>query len=163
MISSKIKELNATKAKIAKLESEITRDLHQTLSKLHTEFGFDDVPSFIKAVKAASTTVVRRGAHIVASSTKRTRAKINAGTHAAVKKMVKAGETGAAIAAELGISLPSVQNIKKTLGLTRTRKSKKPGQASQKKTRNGSGKTRSRRAPAPSSAPSAVPAPPPGT
>jgi hypothetical protein len=38
--------------------------------------------------------------------------------------MVNAGNTGVRIAQALGISLPSVQNIKKALGLTR--ESKKP-------------------------------------
>jgi len=42
-----------------------------------------------------------------------------------VKKLAKAGKTGSAIAEELGISLPSVQNIKKALGLVKARKPKK--------------------------------------
>ena len=42
-------------------------------------------------------------------------------TRAQVKKMVESDKTGAEIAKALGISLPSVQNIKKALGLVKKR------------------------------------------
>ena len=42
-------------------------------------------------------------------------------TRAQVKKMVDAGKTGAEIAESLKISVPSVQNIKKALGLVKER------------------------------------------
>jgi DNA-binding CsgD family transcriptional regulator len=38
-----------------------------------------------------------------------------------VKKLVEGGKTGSQIAKALGISLPSVQNIKKSLGLVKAR------------------------------------------
>jgi DNA-binding CsgD family transcriptional regulator len=38
-----------------------------------------------------------------------------------VKKLVAEGKTGSAIAKEVGISLPSVQNIKKAAGLVNKR------------------------------------------
>jgi hypothetical protein len=41
---------------------------------------------------------------------------------AEVKKLLKAGKTGAEVAKEVGISLPSVQNIKKAFGLVKERK-----------------------------------------
>ncbi len=43
-------------------------------------------------------------------------------TRAEVKKLVEAEKTGAEIAKALKISLPSVQNIKKALGLVRKQK-----------------------------------------
>ena len=49
----------------------------------------------------------------------RKRAKITDAIRAKVGKLVKAGQTGSQIAKALGISLPSVQNIKKALGLVR--------------------------------------------
>ena len=51
-------------------------------------------------------------------------AAITDAVRAEVKALVKAGKTGSQVAKALGISLPSVQNIKKALGLVR--KSKKP-------------------------------------
>ncbi len=50
------------------------------------------------------------------------RAVITDDTRAEVKKMVQAGKTGSEIAKAVGISLPSVQNIKKALGLVEKRK-----------------------------------------
>ena len=40
-------------------------------------------------------------------------------TRASVRELTEAGKTGKEIAATVGISLPSVQNIKKALGLVR--------------------------------------------
>jgi hypothetical protein len=52
---------------------------------------------------------------------RRTRAVITDETRAQVKKMVDSGKTGAEIAQTLKISVPSVQNIKKALGLVKER------------------------------------------
>lgn len=52
---------------------------------------------------------------------RRKRAKITPEVKAQVKAGVEAGKTGSAIAKEAGISLPSVQNIKKELGLVKSR------------------------------------------
>ena len=83
----------------------------------------------MKAVRAAAggKPVKRRKARKAASKPKkkqkktRTRAKITDETRAEVKKLVEAKKTGAEIAKTLGISLPSVQNIKKALGLVKAR------------------------------------------
>ncbi len=56
-----------------------------------------------------------------------TRATITDETYAHVKKMVYEGRTGAEIAKKLGISLPSVQNCKKRLGLVKAAVAKKGG------------------------------------
>lgn len=53
---------------------------------------------------------------------RRKRAKITEETRAKVKELVAAGKTGSEIAKTLGISLPSVQNIKSAAGLVNKRK-----------------------------------------
>jgi DNA-binding CsgD family transcriptional regulator len=58
-----------------------------------------------------------------AKPAKRTRAKITDETKTQVKALVDEGKTGAEIAKALKISLPSVQNIKKALGLVKARSS----------------------------------------
>ena len=50
------------------------------------------------------------------------RAVITDATREEVKKLVADGKTGAEISEAVGISLPSVQNIKKALGLVKARK-----------------------------------------
>ena len=54
-----------------------------------------------------------------ASTKRRKRATITDEIRAEVKKLVGAGKTGGEIARSVGISLPSVQNVKKALGLVR--------------------------------------------
>jgi hypothetical protein len=126
MIAGKIKELAATKAKVTELEAAIAADLNTELAALPAQFGFDNTAAFIAAVRSAAGK--RRGrkpgktngasAKLVQAK-RRKRAKITDETRAQVKKLLEAGKTGGEIAKATGISLPSVQNIKKALGLVR--------------------------------------------
>ena len=120
MISDKIKQLEATKAKVASLVKEISDQLNKELRTLPAKYGFDNAKDFIKAVKLASGGK-GRAAKAGSGGTRRTRAVITDATRAEVKKLVAAGKTGGEIAKAVGISLPSVQNIKKALGLVKTR------------------------------------------
>jgi len=121
MLIDKIKELAATKAKVALLEGTIAAELNRELAGLPAQFGFDSVAAFAGAVKAAAGP--KRKARVVAKKSagakRRKRAKITDATRAEVKKLVEAGKTGGEIAKAVGISLPSVQNVKKQLGITR--------------------------------------------
>lgn len=120
MITKKIQELVATKAKVAGLEKAIATQLNQELAALPGQFGFDDVKAFIKAVQAAAggkRTAGKKAKPATGAKKRRPRAVITDATRAQVKKLVEAGKTGAAIAKEVKISLPSVHNIKKALGL----------------------------------------------
>jgi len=99
--------------------------LKTELAALPAKYGFSTVKAFAKAVKAAvgGGGKVGGAAKPKASGGKnRTRAVITDETRANVKKLVEEGKSGAAIAKELKISLPSVQNIKKALGLVKARK-----------------------------------------
>ena len=120
MVTDKIKELEATKRKLAQLEKSIAVEFENELAALPAKFGFDSAISFLKAVKAATS-----GSHAARKSskaTKRTRAVITNETKAKVKELVAGGKTGGQIAKVLKISLPSVHNIKKELGLVKARK-----------------------------------------
>jgi len=129
MLTEKIKELEAAKAKVDELEQKIAAERTAELAALPASLGFESVAAFVKAVRAAAggKPVKRRKARKAASKPKkkqkktRTRAKITDETRAEVKKLVEAKKTGAEIAKTLGISLPSVQNIMKALGLVKAR------------------------------------------
>jgi DNA-binding NarL/FixJ family response regulator len=129
MLTEKIKELEAAKAKVDELEQKIATERTAELAALPASFGYESVAAFVKAVRAAAggKPVKRRKARKAASKPMkkqkktRTRAKITDETRAEVKKLVEAKKTGAEIAKTLGISLPSVQNIKKALGLVKAR------------------------------------------
>jgi hypothetical protein len=119
MVLDKIKAIAAAKARVAQLEKAIARELHDELGRLPVKFGFSTVDAFVAALTDASGRVVRRGRPAKAAATKRRRkrAVITDAVRSEVKKLVEAGKTGAHIAASLKISLPTVQNIKKALGL----------------------------------------------
>lgn len=120
-VSDKIQELEATRARLAKIEAAI----QQELADLPARYGFAVTKSFIAAVLAASGSKQGgRGAAKRVAKKGRKRARITDETRAEVKKLVQAGKTGNEIAKAVGISLPSVQNIKKDLGLVQPHKKK---------------------------------------
>ena len=121
MLTSRIKELTAAKKRLAAMESKIASELTKELAALPVQYGFGDVASFVAAVQAATGKRRGRKPGSVSGKPRRTRAVITEATRADVKKLVTEGKTGAAIAAALKISLPSVQNIKKALGLVKVR------------------------------------------
>jgi len=126
MLPKKIKKLVAARAKLASLEQAIAAEMNKELAGLPAKYGFSDVAQFLAAVKAAAGArrARRRRASTAAAPTgrkRRRRAVITDATRSELKKLVEAGKTGAEIAKALKISLPSVQNIKKALGLVKKR------------------------------------------
>lgn len=119
MNATTLKEIETARAKLAALEAAHADEQQKELATLPSQYGFESAKAFIKAVRAATgggSGAVGRG------KKRRTRAIITDATRAEVKKMAAAKKTGAEIAKALGISLPSVQNIKKALGLVKERK-----------------------------------------
>jgi hypothetical protein len=127
MVTDKLKTLALAKAKVAELEKSINTELNRELASLPGKYGFNNAADFIEAVRSASRGGSRgpsKSSAAPAASTgkRRKRAVITSETKAKVKSLVDAGKTGAEIARAVGISLPSVQNIKKALGLVKSRK-----------------------------------------
>ena len=128
MVTKQIRELEATKAKMALLEKSIAKRLSKELAALPGKYGFS-LEEFLAAVKSAAGKGPkgkrgRPAKSLVKSGVKakrRKRSVITDETRASVKKLVETGKTGSQIAKSLGISLPTVQNIKKALGLVKAR------------------------------------------
>jgi DNA invertase Pin-like site-specific DNA recombinase len=120
MIISSVKELSDAKTKVARLEMALAKEL----ASLPAAYGFDSLEDFVTAIKAAADNGSVGRPNRAAAPKSRKRAKITDAVRAKVGQLVKAGKTGSQVARALGISLPSVQNIKKALGLVRT--SRKP-------------------------------------
>lgn len=123
--SSSLKELEAARAKVAELEKMVAAEQAAELRALPGKYGFTSADEFVAAIRAASG--ARRGrrkgsAAKAVPGKRRKRAVITDETRAQVKKLVGENKSGAEIAKTLGISLPSVQNIKKALGLVKERK-----------------------------------------
>ncbi len=116
-VPKQIQKLHSLRAEVARIE----RDL-SVLTSLPAKFGFRSMDAFITALQHASgrsNSPTPPG--VVKVAGRKPRAKITDATRAKVKKMAGEGKTGSEIAKALGISLPSVANIKKQLGLTRPR------------------------------------------
>jgi hypothetical protein len=161
MIKEMIAEFKKKEAEVAELESRIAHQLHEELVDLPRFYGFESLAHFIKAVKKAAKGSPKAKAR-KAAPVKRKRATITPAIRAKVKKLAKAGKTGAQIAKAVGISLPSVQNVKKAAGLVRTSKKSK---AKAPAKRTATPKARKKRAakkpaPAPVQAPAEAPAAP---
>jgi hypothetical protein len=114
-------KLAALKKEVAALEAQLSRGNRKLLA-LPAKHGFKSMDAFIDALRAASGSTGGKSAATKAHSGRKPRAKITPETKSKVKELVKADKTGAEIAKTLGISLPSVQNIKKELGLVKARK-----------------------------------------
>ena len=125
MVTAKIKQLNEFQAKVEALKKAISSQLKHDLSSLHKKYGFESPLALIKAIKASASG--KRPGRVAKAAAKggrkkRKRAKITPEMKHKLKGMVEAGKTGTVIAKSLGISLPSVQNIKKELGLVKARR-----------------------------------------
>lgn len=123
MVTDKLQELATAKAKVAELERAIAAELRNELAALPNRYGFASTEAFLKAVRSAGSKW--RGRQPVAAKgpvKRRKRASITDEIRAQVKKLAEEGKTGNEIARATGISLPSVQNIKKALGLVKTKR-----------------------------------------
>ena len=136
MVTEKIKRLEATKAKIAALEVSIAAELHEELAALPSSYGYPTLAAFIKAVRAAASAPAPKNGRKAKAKTKakanakpakkgkkprRKRAVITDETRAEVKKLVEAGQTAIQIANAVNVSIPTVHNIKRALGLVKAR------------------------------------------
>jgi len=122
MVTEKIKKLADYQGKVAELQKQIARERTKALAYLHEKYGFESAKELIKAIRvAAGSAGKRRGRK---AGRHRRHARITPEMKNKIKGAIQAGRTGARIAQEFGISLPSVYNIKKAFGLVKTRKQK---------------------------------------
>ena len=120
MVINKLQELAKYQKKIAALEKELGAH-HAKLRALPGKLGYKSSGELIAALHAADKTG-QAPARKARKSGRRKRTKITPEMKQKLKGYVEAGKTGSAIAKLIGISLPSVQNIKNELGLVKKRK-----------------------------------------
>ncbi len=131
MITDTQKQIAATKAKLEALEKKAAAESAKKLTNLHKDLGFATRADLIAALSSLETGGAKRGrkpkaaaaakAPAKKASKRAKRARITEELKAKVIEAVNAGGKGAAIAKEFGISIPSLQNIKKAAGLTKAR------------------------------------------
>ncbi len=121
MVTDKLQKLREYQRQMAKLEKELARYNNKLLA-LPAKHGFKSMDAFIDALRAAKGGGAKLPKAIAGKAGgRKPRAKITPETKQKVKAMVGDGKTGSQIAKALNISLPSVQNIKKELGLVKKR------------------------------------------
>jgi DNA-binding NarL/FixJ family response regulator len=134
MFNEQLAKIEKAKADIAAAEAKLASDRVTALAKLPGDFGYDNLNAFLKAVKAAygkggkpSAKGKKPGRKPKADKASKAkggkgkRTKITDEVKAQVKSLAEAGKTGQEIANALGISAPSVQNIKKAFGMVKAR------------------------------------------
>jgi hypothetical protein len=125
MLNKKLTELIQYKSKVAELEKEFLSERAAQLQRLHTDMGYATRKELIKALRAVADAPVKRGAKKKAAApakkAKRTRAKVTDELRAQIVEAVKGGATAAKAAKQFGVSVPTVQNIKKAAGMVKAR------------------------------------------
>lgn len=114
--SNKLKEIEAARARLAKLEADASAEIRGELATLPARYGFDNAWAFNKAV--------RRACGVTSAKPRKARVVITPDMIEHVAELARNGIVGNRIAQAVGISLPSVNNIKKQLGLVKARKAK---------------------------------------
>ena len=127
MFSKKLKELQAARVRLASLEKTIEGEL----AALPAQFGFDSAQAFADAVVKASASgarPARKGGRPKGAGKpkgkpkgKRKRSVVTDELRTQVKQLAEAGQTGNQIKAATGLSLPTIQLIKKAFGLVKSR------------------------------------------
>ena len=126
MAQDTLKKIAQYKSRLADLE----RELFVQLAKLPAQYGFATAEEFIAAFRKAVGNkpgrkpgkVGKTAAPKASNGGRKPRVKITPEIEAQVKSLTEAGKTGAEIAKATGVSLPSVGNIKKKLGLVSKKK-----------------------------------------
>ncbi|HLS28412.1 MAG TPA: hypothetical protein VK041_07160 [Opitutales bacterium] len=110
-MDKKLQEIEKYREKIADLEREMENERRQKLLDLHEQLGYDSRQDLIEALQKLPGG--RRGRRTVITPELRSK----------ISDALKAGEeAGTAIARRFGVSVATVQNIKKDLGLVQPRK-----------------------------------------
>jgi hypothetical protein len=114
MIIDKIKELADLEAKTLELKKAIARVRASELAGLPSKYGYASVKEFIAALKAVGGKKGR-------SKGRKKRARITPELKASMVKALKGEKAASAVAKEFGVSLASVNLIKKAAGLVKAR------------------------------------------
>ena len=143
MISNTLKAIQETKSKLASLEKKAAVEQKARIQNLHKEAGFATRQELIDALQNLGGTATKKAKTRGRKATKASKPAKAPKAKKAVKKgakkrakrtvitaelkkgiigALKAGGTGAAIAAKFGVSVPTLHNIKKAAGLTKARK-----------------------------------------
>lgn len=123
-LHSSLYALQAARERVEKLRATVIAERTQLLKKLHVDLGFASRPELVEALRQLDGGRRAMAPSAPTSSTparSRKRTRITPEMRTDIIEAVKAGQAGAAVAEHFGISVQSIQNIKKAAGLVRER------------------------------------------
>ena len=122
MVTQKeFEELRAKEEEHARLGEEIARRKREVLLALPSRLGFASLSELIEALRGLDEASVAPTTSTTREAPKKSRRKITQQVRDEVAKLFDEGKTGKQIAEAVGISAPSVHNIKKDLNLVKPR------------------------------------------
>lgn len=149
MLKDRLKEIEQHKSKLASLQQALLEDLHSVLGYAQRSSLIQELQKITgskrgkkaakkpaakkaskkvakkatkKAAKKAPKKAAKKAAPKAAKKTgRRKRTTITPELRNDIIAAVKGGATGSAVAKQFGVSVPTVQNIKKAAGLTKTK------------------------------------------
>jgi hypothetical protein len=126
MLNKKLKEISLYKAKIAALEKSILAERQTKLKKLQSDLGYGSTADLIEALRSlngAAPTASRGKVSTAAAGgpgrKRRKRAKVTDEMRQGMVTALRAGGKAGDVAKQFGVSIPTVQNVKRAAGLTR--------------------------------------------
>lgn len=123
-LKSTLSALQAAEARVQKLRTKAQSERAQTLKDLHVRLGFtsrSELVSTLQALDGGGRGGPRTATTSSMPARRGKRARITPEMKKGIIEAIKAGAAGAAVSERFGISIQSVQNIKKAAGLVRER------------------------------------------
>jgi len=110
-------QITETRNKLAKLEKQAFLEKQNLLKGLPKKLGYNSVPELVAALQRVQG---KARANSVPSTTRK-RTKITDQLRKKIVKACKQGKKGREMVEMFGVSIPTIHNIKKAAGLTRSR------------------------------------------
>lgn len=112
-------QITALLKQVADLKAQYEDARIEFLATLPAELGYESVEDLIAAIRQGGKPATKKEPSAKAAKKKgrRRRATITEAMRDQAESLLRGGKTAAFVASEVGISIPSVQNIKKAAGL----------------------------------------------
>ena len=120
MITDKIKELEQLRNQAAALEKRIEEEKAAKLASMHAEVGLESTEALISALRG----LAKKPRRAKQPPKRRKRVRLTPAQKENIAKEIKGGLKGTEAAKKFGVSLPTIQKIKKDFGLVKSRAKK---------------------------------------
>lgn len=120
-IPDQIKELEQLQNQAAALKSKIEEEREAKLASMHEDVGLESTEALIDALQGLAKAPPKKKKRIKAPAIKRKRPRLTPAQKEKIANAIKDGLKGTEASRKFGVSLATVQNIKKSFGLVKSR------------------------------------------